>query len=74
MSTTTFAYEFEFTTDYSEPNYMLCPESLRTDSLRTKVISAVNTQKSFLQKFTQVNRIAQQVLDNNLRFRVILNR
>lgn len=74
MSTTTFAHEFEFVTDYSEDVFVQCPDSLRTDALRTKVIAAVNTQKLFLQKFTQVNRIAQQVLDGSNRFRVILNR
>lgn len=74
MSSSSFAYEFEFNTDYSEDIFKQCPDSIRTDSLRTQVINAVNTEKSFLQKFTQVNRIAQQVLEGSLRFRVILNR
>jgi hypothetical protein len=72
MSSTNIAYDFEFTSSFDENIFNQCP--FATTSLRQKVVTALETQKSFLERFTQVNRIAQQVSDDGRRFRIILSR
>jgi hypothetical protein len=75
MSTTaTILYTFEFTGDYNESIFAAAPTQYVRDSLRTKVIAAVDTEKRFLVRFPRVNRVAQQVEDLGEYFKVILNR
>ena len=72
MSSTTIAYEFNFTTAYDEAIFMASPYA--SDTLRPKVQSAVTTEANFLRRFTQVNKIAQQVTHEGNIFKVILSR
>ena len=72
MSSTNIAYDFDFQSDFNETVFNQCP--FATTSLRQKVLNAVETQQRFLDRFTQVNRIAQQVSDDGRRFRIILSR
>ena len=66
------AYEFQFVGSYDESVFMLSPYA--SDELRVKVQNAVQTEVRFLSRFTQVNRIAQQVQHDNLTFKVVLSR
>jgi hypothetical protein len=72
MSNTNIAYDFEFFSSFDEDVFNMCP--FATQNLRSKVVSALETQRRFLDRFTQVNRIAQQVSDDGRRFRIILSR
>lgn len=72
MSNTNIAYDFDFVNSFDENVFNQCP--FATQSLQNKVVSALETQRRFLDRFTQVNRIAQQVSDDGRRFRIILSR
>jgi hypothetical protein len=65
-------FTFQFTGDFDETHFQECP--FATTTLREKVQNALNVQKKFLERFNQVNRIAQRVIDDGRIFRVVLSR
>lgn len=68
----TILYEFVFTGDYDEAIFMASPYA--RDSLRIKVQSAVNSEKTFLRRYPSVGNISQQVIDQGQTFKVRLLR
>lgn len=72
MSSSTIAYEFVFHVDYNETVFMQSPDA--SDTLRPKVVASVQSSKTFLSRFLGVNTVSQKVTDNNLTFKVTLNR
>lgn len=72
MSAPTITYQFEFVGDYDES--VFAQSQYASDSLRLKVKDAVETEVKFLSRFSQVNKIAQQVEDAGLVFKVLLAR
>jgi hypothetical protein len=67
-----FAHEFEFTSGFDETIFQQCPYA--TPTLKTQVQNAVEVQQRFLQRFSQVKRIAQQVQEDGRLFRIILSK